>query len=321
MKIGDSKMKVIIGIFIALLALALLAFPALAQLGISPDTIDVPVSEGHNSLPSINVGNGSDKPVDFKVEVVGYGQGVGGSSQGLEPDTNPLSAVSYIKFDPAEFHLKPGEKQSVDLTAYIPEGTQGGRYAILLVVTSPKGEEAVKTVSRLGVLIRLTIAGSHFDTKGSIKLVEAGRIEPNKPIPIKVTYANEGNVHYKVQSSATISNAQGDILGKVVSKSALVLPGYSRELVAEWAPDHELQLGTYNMLATVSLEDGTEIATATGSFEIKPYVPPAPVVPGAPSPTPAPGAGVNWTLIVGVVAVVIIIGLLIYIIAVRRRGY
>ena len=282
-------MKIIISIFIALAALALLTFPALAQLGISPGSMDMLVSEGHNSLPSINVRNDSDKPVDFKVELAGYGQDIRGSTEVLEPDTNPLSALAYIKFDPAEFHLEPGQNQEVDLTVSIPEGTDGGRYAILLVVASPKGEEAIKTVSRLGVLVRLTIAGSHLIQEGSIKLIEPGRIEPNKPILIKVTYANEGNVHYKVQSRVTISNAQGDILGKVESKSALVLPGYSRELIAEWIPERDLQLGIYNMLVSVFLEDGTEIATASGSFEVgQPYVPPPPpasitLTPGRPS--------------------------------------
>ncbi len=169
-------MKIIAGIFIALVALALLTFPALAQLGISPGSMDMLVSEGQHSLPSINVRNDSDKPVDFKVELAGYGQDIRGNTEVLEPDTNPLSALSYIKFDPAEFHLEPGESQEVGLVVSIPEGTEGGRYAIVLVIGSPAGEEAIKTVSRLGVLIRLTIAGSHLDRKGTIKLIEPGSI-------------------------------------------------------------------------------------------------------------------------------------------------
>ena len=320
-----------------MLPLALLAIPALAQLSISPDSIDVQVSGGPNALPSINVGNGSGEPVDFKVELVGYSQGIDGSTEVLEPDSNPLSALSYIKFDPAEFHLEPGQKQGVDLIASIPEGIDGGRYAILLITTNPTGG-AVKTVIRLGVPIRLTIAGSHLDRKGTIKLIEPGSIESSKPIPIKVTYANEGNVHYKVQISTTISNAQGGILGKVGSESAAVLPGYSRQLISEWIPAHDLQPGIYNVLVTASLEDGTVLDEAQGSFEVQQaYVPPAPSSPVsspttsvAPSPTPTAtmignqppsGAGVNWPLIGGIVAGVIVVALLFYFLAVRRRSY
>ena len=272
-------MKIIAGIFIALAALALLTSPALAQLGISPGSMDMLVPEGEHTLPSITVRNDSDKPMDFEVKLAGYGQGISGSTEVLEPDTNPLSALSYIQFDPAEFYLEPGESQEIDLTVSIPQETDGGRYAVVLVVATPRDEEAIKTVSRLGVLVRLTIAGSHLVQQGSIKLIGSEPVESGKPIPIKVTYANEGNVHHTVQSSVTIFDAQGDVLDIVRSKPAVVLPGYSRELVAEWIPDRDLEPGIYNALASLSLEDGTLLAEAEGSFEVGvPYVPPAPPV-------------------------------------------
>lgn len=272
-------MKIIAGIFIALAALALLTSPALAQLGISPGSMDMLVPEGQHTLPSITVRNDSDKPMDFEVKLAGYGQDISGSTEVLEPDTNPLSALSYIQFDPAEFYLEPGESQEIDLTVSIPQETGGGRYAVVLVVATPRDEEAIKTVSRLGVLVRLTIAGSHLVQRGSIKLIGSEPVESGKPIPIKVTYANEGNVHYEVQSSVTIFDAQGDVLDIVRSKPAVVLPGYSRELVAEWIPDRDLDPGIYNALARVSLEDGTLLGQAEGSFEVGvPYVPPSPPI-------------------------------------------
>ena len=63
------------------------------------------------------------------------------------------------------------------------------------------------------------------------------------------------------------------------SKSSQVLPGYSRELIAEWIPDRDLEPGIYNALASVSLEDGTLLDEAEGSFEVGVlYVPPSPPV-------------------------------------------
>lgn len=272
-------MKIIAGIFTALLALVLLASPALAQLGISPGSMDMLVPKGEHSLPAITVRNDSDKPMDFEVKLAGYGQDIRGSTEVLEPDTNPLSAVAYITFNPAEFHLEPGERQEVALTVSIPEGIDGGRYAVVLVVGTPAGDEAIKTVSRLGVLVRLTVAGSHLVEQGSIESIGSEPVESGKPIPIKVTYANEGNVHYRVQSSVTIFDAGGEILDVVRSSLTMVLPGYSRDLVADWIPDRELEPGVYDALARVSLEDGTLLDEAEGSFEVGiPYVPPAPPV-------------------------------------------
>ena len=322
-------MKIIVGILLALLALALVAFPVLAQLSISPGSIDMEVSEGLNALPSINVGNGSSEPMDFKVEVVGYGQGIDGRSEVLEPDSNPLSAVSYIGFDPAEFHLEPGQKQTVDLIASIPEQIDGGRYAIVLVTSSPTGGP-IQTISRLGVPIRLAIAGSNIDRKGIIGLVEPGGIESNSPIPIKVTYTNQGNVHYRVQMSTTVSNTQGEVLGSAVSEYTMVLPGYSRQIISEWIPTQDVEPGIYNMLVTAYLEDGTVLDQTQGSFEVgQTYVPPLPTTtPQATSPKTitktvvgdqdSSASGVDWPIIVGAVGVVIIIGVLAYILGRKR---
>ena len=272
-------MKTITGIFVALLTLVILTCPALAQLSISPGSMDMLVPEGQSTLPSITVSNDSDKPMDFEVKLAGYGQGTSGSTEVLEPDTNPFSAVSYISFTPTEFSLEPGEVQEIALTVSIPQAIDGGRYAVVLVIATPRGSEAITTISRMGILVRLTIDRSHLIQEGSIELIGSEPVESENPIPIEVTFANEGNVHCRVQSSVTIFDAQGDVLDITRSSWAIVLPGYSRQLVSEWIPARGLDAGIYDALATVSLEDGTVLDEAEGSFEVgMPYVPPAPTV-------------------------------------------
>jgi hypothetical protein len=272
-------MRIIAGTFVALAALALLTSPALAQLGVSPGSMDMLVPEGQHTLPSITVSNDSDKPMDFEVELAGYGQGTDGSTEVLEPDTNPLSAALYISFTPGEFSLEPGESQQIDLTVSIPQGIDGGRYAVVLVIATPGGGEPITTISRMGILVRLTIDGSNLIQQGTIEQIGSEPVESGTPIPLKVTYANEGNVHCRVQGSVTIFDAQGDILDVARTSWAVVLPGYSRQLIAEWIPDRDLAPGTYDALATVSLEDGTLLAEGQGSLEVgMPYVPPTPPV-------------------------------------------
>jgi hypothetical protein len=270
-------MKVIAGILIGLAALALLVYPALAQLRITPGSMDMLVPEGQHTLPSISVVNDSDKPIDFEVRLAGYGQGTSGSTEVLEPDSNPLSAVPYISFAPAEFSLEPGESQDIDLTVSIPQGIDGGRYAVVLVIATPGDGGPITTVSRMGILVRLTIDGSNLIRQGSIEEIGSEPVESGEPIPIEVAYANEGNIHCRVQGSVTVFDAQGDILDVARTSWAVVIPGYSRELVAEWIPDRDLDLGTYSAQASVYLEDGTLLDEAEGSFEVgMPYVPPAP---------------------------------------------
>jgi hypothetical protein len=272
-------MKILMGALVPLTALVLLAAPALAQLGISPGSMDLLVPHGEHTLPSVTVRNDSDKVMDFEAHLAGYGHDVLGSTQVLEPDTNPLSAVAHIRINPAKFRLEPGGRQDVRLAVFIPPGTDGGRYAVVLIVGTPAGEEAVRTVSRLGVLVRLTIAGSEVVEQGSIRSIGTEAVESGAPIPVKVTYANEGNAHYKVQSSVTIFDVRGGVLDVVRSRLTLVLPGYARELVADWIPGRELEPGVYSALGRVLHEDGTLLDEAEGSFEVGvPYLPPAPPV-------------------------------------------
>lgn len=269
-------MKIFSSFFIAVVLFSWLAFPAAAQLGISPGSMDMTVGTGENNLPSITVRNDSEKPVDFEVKLAGYGQATDGNTQVLEPDTNPLSALEYIRFDPAQFHLEPGASQNIEVSASVPEDASGGRYAIVLVIGRPAADEPITTISRLGVLVRLTVDGSRLIQQGSIKHVGAGVIEPDKPIVMKVTYANEGNIHYKVRSVIAISDIDGNELEKVQSNALLVLPGYSREISADWIPDRDLEPGKYNMMARVLLEDGTLIDESEGIFEVgSSYIPPS----------------------------------------------
>jgi hypothetical protein len=270
-------MKIIAGMFMGLAALVLIISPALAQIAISPGSMDMLVPEGWHALPCITVSNDSDKLMDFKVELAGYGQGISGSTEVLEPDTNPLSAVSYISFAPAEFSLEPGGSQEIDLTVSIPQEIDGGRYAVVLVIATPGDGGPISTVSRMGILIRLTIDGSNLIRQGSIEEIGSEPVESGEPIPIEVAYANEGNVHCRVQGSVTVFDAQGDVLDVARTSWAVVIPGYTRELVAEWIPSRDLAPGTYSAQARVYLEDGTLLDEAEGSFEVgAPYVPPAP---------------------------------------------
>ena len=216
------KIKIVSSLVLAILMIALLAIPASAGYRVGPDIVDTSVRTGDSNLSTISIGNESDKPEDFKVILAGYGQGPDGSTLVLDQDTNPLSASSYIKFAPAEFHMEPGAKQKLDLTVSIPAGTTGGRYAVLLVITNPRTEGGVSTITRLGVPIRLTVADSVLIKKGQARIMAPSGIEPAKPISITVNFANEGNIHYRVKADTTITDARGAVAGQVVRRIRII---------------------------------------------------------------------------------------------------
>ena len=212
-----------------------------------------------------------------------------------------------------------GGKQKVDLSVAIPDDASGGRYAVLLIVTNPSGGGGVTTITRLGVPLKLTIKGSQTIRKGNATIEQPWQIQPNQPISLRVTYTNDGNIHYRVRASFTVSDDRGTIVDGVLSETATVLPGYSRYLTASWIPEGGIAEGSYKVAAKVSLEDGTLLAEATGTVEVKDaYVPPpptttqvsspatpAPILPSSPTPattaqtTHSPGPRTNWIAIAG----------------------
>jgi len=248
-----------------------------ASFKINPDFIEAEVKSGNNKIGSIEIGNNSEEIVHFKIIIAGYGHDLNGNTQILEPDTNPLSCVNYIEVNPEDFYIEPGKDQVINLSATIPDGIQGGRYAVLMAVTVPDQDIPVSTVSRLGVPIRLTIKNSNLIKTGKILETGIKNMESNKPLELITIFQNDGNIHYKVQSYSRIYNSTGEIIGTVYSNSGNVLPGYSRELISQWVPGIKLEKNVYTIATKVISENGYEIASKIWTFEIgNEYVPPPP---------------------------------------------
>jgi len=63
-----------------------------------------------------------------------------------------------------------------------------------------------------------------------------------------------------------------------------------------------------------------DVNGVTGSFTVKAAVPvPVPAPAPAPAPVPTPPAEINWPIIWGVIAGVVVLGLIIFLLARRRR--
>ncbi len=164
--------------------------------------------------------------------------------------------------------------------------------------------------------------------QGKITELTTSEAVSDQPLGIITTFQNTGNHHFKVKGEVTVSNSKGEVLGTFsTSLTPSIIPTMSRRLKAAFIPQGELPLGVYSVKSMVMLEDGTVLDEASGSFEVKEvYEPPTPVGEvgvgdGTPETvTPAPGAGVNWPLIGGVIAGVIVIALVIFLV-IRRRAY
>lgn len=167
------------------------------------------------------------------------------------------------------------------------------------------------------VPVLLTIKGSQLIHQGRITSITIGKIVSGQPVTIITAFENTGNHHFRVKGEVIVSNPQGKVLDTIhLSLTPRpVIPGLSVGLKAIYTPKTKLAPGVYSVKSRVMLEDGTLLDEASGSFEVeKVYVPPVP------APQPVIPKLVNWWLIGGIIAGVVVVGWLIFFLVRRKRG-
>ena len=295
-------------------SLTVVALPVLANPGltVSSAILVADVSPGEKLTHEMTVSIGkTDAATDIVVEILGMAQSPDGVfwALGASQDTSPYSARSLITVDKSSFHLEPGASQNVTATIQIPSDIgAGGRYSIIKIATQAKpGGAGISFIMAANVPVYLTVRGSQLMHTGKIMAVSTEEPVSGQPIEISTTFQNTGNHNFKVKGDVTVSSARGETVGTIpltLTRSSVV-PTMSLQLKASFIPKKRLPVGVYAVKSTVMLDDGTVLDEAQGSFQLKQaYVPPS--------------AGVNWPLIGGGVAGVVIIALLALLL--RRRG-
>ena len=215
----------------------------------------------------------SDPPMDFIVDIYGYGQSLDGGSIGLNAsqDTSPYTARPFFNVSPQSFHLDPGKSQEVTLEGDIPKDAgSGGRYALVKIHSLPTGNGTVGFAVGAYIPIRLTISKSEVMDRGEI--VNLSLEEPVLAAKQKASFIfkNTGNHHYGAKAEAILEDKEGKTAANASVHLGLpLIPGNSRLTEIDLIPKTPLKPGTYIMNTTVSTENGIALATKEVSFEIK----------------------------------------------------
>ncbi len=139
-------------------------------------------------------------------------------------------ASSWIKLEPADFIINPGESKKITVTINMPENAEpGGHYGTIFfqpVTPENPTDEGKKTyiTSRVGVLIFLTAPGD-INERLNLTNVQISNFTSFGPNEMNVTFQNPGNIHIIPTGNVTITNL---ITGKIIFNeqipSKIVLP-------------------------------------------------------------------------------------------------
>ena len=141
----------------------------------------------------------SDLPMDFVVDVMGFGQAPDKSFTPIDPssDTSPYSARGYISIDNRTFHLDPGTSETITATIAVPrDAAPGGRYAIITIHTLPKNSGSGLVATAINVPIMMTLDSPGIIQTGAITDLKTGDIVTGQPLAIITSFKNTGNHHF-----------------------------------------------------------------------------------------------------------------------------
>jgi len=273
LKMSRKKNLIVILIWMQVL-LMLFVSTVYGGLGVKGATIEADVAPGeHFSQDIIVYLTETNSSVDILADVMGYGQPSQGGSFEIPPedDRSNYTARPFLTVTPASFRLEPGQEQTLTVQGDIPSDVgAGGRYAIVNIHTKPIGNGTVGISLAINIPVRLGIVGTERIMTGEIEDISLEK--PVSPIRQNATleFKNTGNYHYQVKMDATMSNEEGTVLATVsqpVSYSP-VLPTSARIIDFSFLPDKALVPGNYNIHASVTLEDGTPLASKEITFKV-----------------------------------------------------
>jgi hypothetical protein len=302
-RISSYKCLVPLALVVAL-SLALAAAPALG-LSVGNAAMVRNVNPGGTYTHTMTVTiDSDDEATDVSVYVAGLQQSPDGGYQLLDAsqDTSRYSARQFVTFDKAAFHLEPGGSEDVTATVTVPQDVgDGGRYAMIHIVTQPAATGGVGMAAAVDVPVYLTVNNSQLIHTGEITGVASGEITSGQPINIWTDFQSTGNHHFKVKGEVTVTNDRGQTLDIITTPvtSSSILPGMVRKLEASFIPSVVLAVGTYTVGSKVMLEDGTLLDQSSTTFEVTdPYTaPPGTLVISAvnASGITVSGATITWT--------------------------
>lgn len=186
-----------------------------AQVGgvlVYPNIIELDFSKNNRKFISriVKVENPSPKDIRIRAYIESWDVNEGGAPQ-FTKEVLERSIADYIKFNPKEFDLKPGQNQVVRVTAKLPEGSEGEYRGMIFFETVPTREEivqpdkknvnvAITFITRFGVVVYAYKGNINKDANlddFKVAVVEEKDF-------ISATLHNTGNVHSVIKGEVTL---------------------------------------------------------------------------------------------------------------------
>ena len=238
-------------------------------LSIQPLKATHTLNPGETVSGVIQIANAGDNAVNVETKVEDFIP-LAGTYQiqfiGRAPGVSTVR--DWITLDaPKSFVLAKGATENVSYTIKTPLNAEpGGHFGVALFKASelPKGGQQLKVGTQVGMLILVTIPGSHLE-KGNVLDFSGPLFVQKSPINFTIKFENTGTVHFEPKGKLAITNMFGKEVGNVDIGGQVVLPTGIKDLTASVNFDGVL-LGRYKAVLKMFDGEGNMIAERSIAF-------------------------------------------------------
>lgn len=239
-----------------LVALSALSLKAQIFFGITPIRVELKAKPGSQITDLFYVRNNSTQPVRIKVYVENWQMQENGTPLFIGQQPTNYSCRDWIKVNPPDFRLKPGEIRTVRFTVAVPQEAEPAGYHAAVSFENVAETPAETKQSRVGFIGKIAAAVyvvvGNVEPQGSIEDIIFEMQEKAQWIKLKIS--NQGKTHFRLKGEIILRTSNGKKVATLLVPDEPVLPESQRFVSIELK--EKLSAGIYQV--EIKLDIGRE---------------------------------------------------------------
>ncbi len=244
------------------------------NVGAHPTILEYALGSGQNESQIVNLTNGSDKKVQFKLYLNDWERDSSGGHIYYDPNTQPRSCSRWITMDKNFVELEPGKSTTVSVKMTLPDSASAStemKWAMLFVETieEQKASDPKKAQAMIRNLLRIGIHIYQTPPNLTKKEVKAYKLEPvpGNTKQYRLLCRNTGEVMLQCKSYLELTYMKDGKKNKLEPIEFPVFPAQKRFITYELPAN--LEKGKYSALAVIDAGEDISLEAVESEIEIK----------------------------------------------------
>lgn len=220
---------------------------------VSPIRMELSGTPGGTHTDVMEVRNEGNEKARIKVSMQDWLLSEEGTPTFKKAGSQGRSCTGWMKINPVDFQLQPGEKKLVRYSVSIPDGVKNGGYrGAFMFETVPQVEpgqksKAVAIKGNIAAVMYLVVGKT--EPVGDIADMNYDGSKKERRVLIKIN--NSGEIHFRVKGSVKIANEAGKTVQTAELPDVPILPESARAIPVTL--DEKLPAGKYTAVSTIDI--------------------------------------------------------------------